>query len=65
MRIRMINALTGSLMYIEESKLYEYIAAGHKLAAKAEPESAPEPAAEPVPAPAPKRSRKKASAATK
>ena len=31
--IRMINAITGSTMWVHESRLDEYTAAGHKLAA--------------------------------
>ena len=29
--IRMINKLTGTVMYVEESRKGEYLAAGHKL----------------------------------
>ena len=42
--IRMINAITGSTMWVAESRLDEYTAAGHKLAA---PPAKPAPA-EPV-----------------
>lgn len=30
--IRMINALTGSVMWVHESRLDEYLGSGHKLA---------------------------------
>ena len=30
--IRMINAITGSTMWVHESRLDEYLGAGHKLA---------------------------------
>ena len=33
MKVRMIHALTGSLMYVDESRVNEYRAAGHKPAA--------------------------------
>ena len=42
--IRMINAITGSTMWVHESRIDEYTAAGHKLAA---PPAKPAPA-EPV-----------------
>lgn len=42
--IRMVNALTGSVMWVHETRLEEYLAAGHTLAV---PPTPPEPA-EPV-----------------
>ena len=39
MKVRMIHALTGSLMYVDESRVNEYRAAGHKPAAEAHPEA--------------------------
>ena len=56
MRVRMIHALTGSLMYVDESRVNEYRAAGHKPAAEAHPE------AETKPAEPPKKTRKKTTA---
>lgn len=47
--IKLINALTGSVMWVHEDRLQEYLAAGHKLA------PAPEP-----PQPAPKKPRSSA-----
>lgn len=41
MMIKFINNQTGSVMYVARERVYEYIAAGHKLAP-------------PTPAPAPK-----------
>ena len=38
MKVRMIHALTGSLMYVDESRVNEYKAAGHVPAAEAHPE---------------------------
>ena len=32
MMVKMINAVTGSVMFVHESRLDEYIAAGHQLA---------------------------------
>lgn len=32
--IKMINKITGSEMYVEESRLTEYLMAGHKVAEK-------------------------------
>ena len=52
--ITLINALTGTEMSVPESRLDEYLKAGHKLANPA-PERKPE--AEP-PKPAPKRKTK-------
>jgi len=37
MKVRMIHALTGSLMYVDESRVNEYRAAGHKPAADVQP----------------------------
>lgn len=34
--IRMINGLTGSTMWVAESRLDEYLGAGHKLASAPE-----------------------------
>lgn len=33
--VEFINALTGGPMWVHESRVEEYLAAGHKLAAKA------------------------------
>ena len=30
--VKMINALTGTVMYVHESRLEEYLARGHKIA---------------------------------
>ena len=30
--VKLINALTGTVMYVHESRLEEYLARGHKLA---------------------------------
>ena len=35
--IKLINCLTGSAMWVHESRLDEYLAAGHKLAAAPKP----------------------------
>lgn len=43
--VKMINALTGSDMWVHESRLDEYLAKGHKIAP-------------PPPPPKPKRTRK-------
>ena len=43
--VKMINALTGSIMWVHESRLDEYLERGHKLAP-------------PPPPPKPKRTRK-------
>lgn len=37
---RLINKLTGGDMWVDESRVDEYLAAGHKLAAKPAPEKA-------------------------
>ena len=42
--IRLINALTGTDMWVHESRLDEYLARGHKLAPAPEP---PKPAKKP------------------
>ena len=42
--IRLINRTTGSVMWVHESRLEEYLAAGHKLAAPPKPERKPKPA---------------------
>lgn len=42
--IRMVNALTGSVMWVHETRLEEYLTAGHTLAV---PPAPPEPV-EPV-----------------
>jgi len=41
--VRFINRVTGSVMWVHESRLQEYLAAGHKLAAstRTEPEKKP------------------------
>lgn len=43
MKVRMTHMLTGSLMYVEQDRVPEYLRAGHKLA--------PEPTAPKKPAP--------------
>ena len=49
--VKMIHALTGTLMYVDEARQAEYLAAGHKLAAA--PSPAPAEPDEPPAAPAP------------
>ena len=39
--IKLINRHTGGDMWVHESRLDEYLAAGHKLAAKPQPEKKP------------------------
>lgn len=39
--IEFINALTGSQMWVHESRVEEYLAAGHRLAAGESPEKQP------------------------
>ena len=39
--IKLINRHTGGDMWVHESKLDEYLAAGHKLAAEPEPVKKP------------------------
>ena len=57
--ITLINALTGTEMSVPESRLDEYLKAGHKLANPAPvPEAEPPKPAEPAPKPAPKRKQK-------
>lgn len=51
--ITMINALTGTEMYVTESRLDEYLKAGHKLANPAPEAEPPKPET-----PAPKRKTK-------
>ena len=51
--IRMINAITGSTMWVHESRLDEYLEAGHKLASPPEKPAPAEPVKRP---PARKRS---------
>ena len=46
--VKLINALTGSVMWVHEDRLPEYLTAGHKLAPPPEP-----------PQPAPKKPRSK------
>ena len=36
--VKLVNRLTGSEMWVHESRLEEYLAAGHKLAAPPKPE---------------------------
>ena len=55
--IRMINGLTGSTMWVAESRLDEYLGAGHKLAS---PPAKPAPA-EPVKRPPTKKTTTKKS----
>lgn len=45
-KIKMIHALTGTVMFVPEERLPEYLSAGHKAAERPEPEAK---------APAPKR----------
>lgn len=40
--IPLINQLTGGTMWVHESRLEEYLAAGHKLAASPKPAENPE-----------------------
>lgn len=35
--VKLINRLTGSVMYVDEARVNEYTAAGHRLAAVAAP----------------------------
>lgn len=48
--IKLINSLTGSDMWVHESRLEEYLAAGHKLAAPppAKPAAKNKPAKKPA-----------------
>ena len=39
--VKFINCHTGSVMWVHESRVEEYIAAGHKLAAVPQPEKKP------------------------
>ena len=39
--VKLINKITGGDMYVHESRLEEYLAAGHKLAAPPTPEKKP------------------------
>ena len=39
--VRLINKLSGGEMWVEESRLAEYLAAGHKLAATAPDQEPP------------------------
>ena len=48
--VKMIHALTGTLMYVDKARQTEYLAAGHKLAAA--PSPAPAKSDEPPAAPA-------------
>lgn len=36
--VKFINGHTGSVMWVHESRVGEYLAAGHKLAASTQPE---------------------------
>lgn len=36
--VKLVNCLTGGDMWVHESRLDEYLAAGHKLAAPPKPE---------------------------
>ena len=51
--IRMVNRITGADMWVHESRLDEYLEAGHRLA------STPEPPAPAEPEEKPKRTRRK------
>lgn len=55
--ITLINAVTGTEMSVPESRLDEYLKAGHKLA-NPPPEAEPPKAETPAPKPAPKRKTK-------
>ena len=39
--IKMINKLTGTVMYVEEDRKGEYVAAGHRLVNDSTPKAAP------------------------
>ena len=39
--VKMINALTGTVMYVHETRLEEYLARGHKLAPSPPPPPRP------------------------
>lgn len=42
MAVKLINALTGTPMTVPDTRVEEYLAAGHKLAAAPEPKKEPE-----------------------
>ena len=44
--VKLINALTGSEMYVHESRLDEYLAKGRKIAPPPEPKKKPRKAKE-------------------
>lgn len=46
--VRLKNALTGGDMWVHESRVSEYLAAGHKLAAAPTPEKSVEKAKKPT-----------------
>lgn len=46
--VRMINALTGTTMYVPEDRQEEYLLAGHKLPEASEEKAAPEADRKPV-----------------
>lgn len=37
MMVELVNSLTGGRMWVHETRVGEYLAAGHKLAAEAKP----------------------------
>lgn len=45
--IRMINGLTGTIMWVHETRLDEYLSAGHKLALPPVKEQSTEPVKRP------------------
>ena len=45
MMVKFINGQTGGVMWVHETRVEEYKAAGHKLAADTPKEEAPKPAA--------------------
>lgn len=47
--VRMVNAHTGTIMWVHESRLEEYLERGHKLAAPPPPPPRPAKKARPAP----------------
>lgn len=41
--VKFVNALTGGPMWVHESRVEEYLAAGHRLAVEDAPENTPPP----------------------
>lgn len=60
--IRLINRNTGGDMWVSESRLSEYLAAGHSLAASQDISDAVEPAEKPAPKRKARKPRKEAAA---